>query len=202
MSEAAGVWSGIRPPVEGLSAKLHPRGGGVWLALDPQGRRHLLVRADQTDAGETLMTTRGLRAATELLSVEQEPLAVWADIACLDPVLNDMFLTVADDLAEEVAQHPGDPLEAVRRILSTWRWFWGVDPTALSTESAVGLFGELWFLDRWAPFPSALQCWVGPTGYRHDFTAAAVSVEVKATRLASDGSSTSPDQQPRPTRRS
>jgi len=78
-------------------------------------------------------------------------------------------------------------VEAVRRTLRTWQWFWGIDPNALSADSALGLFGELWFLDRWAPFPAAIDTWLGPTGHRHDFVSRETSVEVKATRTRTDG---------------
>lgn len=188
MTDSAETWAALTRPQDGLSARLHPASSNVWLAIDAEGRRHLLVRASTAEPDQTLMATRGLRAATAVLSIEQEPEDVWVDIACLDPVLNDTFVTVADDLAEEARNNPGDPLDAVRRTLRTWQWFWGVDPSGLSGEKAVGLFGELWFIDRWAPFPEGLNTWVGPTGYRHDFTTPALSIEVKATQVQGDGS--------------
>ena len=131
---------------------------------------------------------RSAAAVTAALSVDQEPEDVWADIECLDPALNDTFVTVANDLAEGVRTNKSDPLEAVHQTLRTWQWFWGVDASGLSGERAVGLFGELWFIDRWAPFPNAISAWVGPAGHRHDFTTPAISVEAKATRAHGDGS--------------
>jgi len=77
----------------------------------------------------------------------------------------------------------------VTRTLRTWQWFWGIDPTAMSISSALGLFGELWFLDRWTSFPDGVTAWVGPTGARHDFVSPSISVECKATRVRSDGPS-------------
>lgn len=187
MTEPGAVWISLSRPPVGLTARLHPESSDVWLALDSEGRRHLLVRASETELGQTLASTRGLRATTETLALGDQDRDVWADIVCLDPALNDTFVAVADNLAEEARLHPGDPVEAVRRTLRTWQWFWGVDPNALSPDSALGLFGELWFLDRWAPLPEAIDTWLGPTGHRHDFVSQETSVEVKTTRTRTDG---------------
>lgn len=188
MTEPEDVWANLSRPRVGLSARLHPDSTDVWLAVDPEARRHLLVRSSGAAPGLTLASTRGLQATTELLELENQPRDVWTDIACLDPALNETFVAVADNLAQEARLHPDDPLEAVRRTLRTWQWFWGVDANALSGYSALGLFGELWFLDRWAPFPEAIDTWLGPTQARHDFVSPAASVEVKATTTRSDGS--------------
>jgi hypothetical protein len=187
MPEPDSIWSSLTQPNTGLRARHHPTCPDVWLALDSTGHRHLLVRAVNGDTGETLLTTRGLRAALDRLSFEDEREGVWADITCLEPALNDTFVAVADDLANEILHSDGDLLAAVRRTLRTWQWFWGIDPNRLSTEAEIGLFGELWFLERWAPFPDAIETWLGPTGHRHDFSAPRLSVEVKATRTTTDG---------------
>ena len=187
MSDPEGVWSELARPPLGLSGRVHPANEDVWLAIDSDGRRHLLVRASTSSAGEILLATRGLRATTERLSVEHEPEEVWADVACLDPSFNPTFVAVADDLARGVTSNAASPIEAVRQTLRAWRWFWDADPGALSAEAAIGLFGELWFLERWAPFPESVGSWTGPEGNRYDFTSHAISVEVKATRAHSQG---------------
>ncbi len=174
------VWANLDRPNKGLSAQLHPESHDVWLALDERGRRHLLVRATDAEVGRVLISTHGLKAETVEISVEGGALDVWADIACVDSSLNQTFVAVATDLVADTAA-ADTPLEAVERTLRTWRWFWGVDTSTLSEASALGLFGEMWFLDRWAPFPDAVEAWHGPTGVRHDFSGPSVSVEVKAT---------------------
>lgn len=126
------------------------------------------------------MVTRGLRAETAEISVESDPIDVWVDISCTDRSLNRTFLAVAGDLVSNMAKST-DPLDAVQQTLQTWRWFWGVDSDALSEAGALGLFGELWFLDRWTPFPNAVNAWHGPESDRHDFSSPQLSVEVKTT---------------------
>jgi hypothetical protein len=175
------VWTSLTRPQHGLSAQLHPESPCVWLALDSSNRRHLLVRASGREAGTILMVTRGLHAETAEISVESGPLDVWADISCTDRSLNRTFLTLAEDLVADTA-NSADPLAAVQQTLRTWQWFWGVDTDALTEAGALGLFGEMWFLDRWAPFPNAVANWHGPDADRHDFSSPTVAVEVKTTR--------------------
>ncbi len=129
---------------------------------------------------------QGLRAETAQIAVESGPLDVWADIACTDRSLNRTFLAVAGDLVLDTARS-ADPLAAVRQTLRTWQWFWGVNSDVLSEEGALGLFGEIWFLDRWAPFPNAINAWHGPSADRHDFSTSRMAVEVKTTRSHSVG---------------
>lgn len=191
MSDTRDVWATLTRPASGVSARRHPTSPNVWLALDGNDRRHLLVQVPTSEPGLSLMVTRGLRAETTEMSVEGGPLGPWADISCMDPALNTTFLTVADHLAEETAKAE-DPLQAVQRTLRVWRWFWGVDRDALSEDAAIGLFGELWFLDRWAPFPAALPTWHGPQANRHDFAGVQVSVEVKTTRSQTVGATLHP----------
>lgn len=185
-TDAEAAWAALRPPAHGLTAQLHPGSRDVWLAVDDRERRHLLVDASGADAGRILVSTHGLRAETTEISVEGGPMRVWADIACVDSNLNQTFVAVAADLVADAAV-ARTPLEAVERTLRTWRWFWGVDTSPMSESAALGLFGEMWFLDRWSPFPASVDAWHGPAGMRHDFSTAVVSVEIKTTSSRSTG---------------
>lgn len=188
MTDLSTIWNALRvPAANGLSARLHPDSHDVWLAVDDRRRRHLLLRVSGADTGQVLMSTNGLRASTDWLSVEGEPSDVWADLVCLDPALNNTFEIVANDLASEARDMESLPLDAVRRTLRTWQWFWSVDASDLSSEGALGLFGELWFMSRWARFPDVIDTWTGPVGTRHDFVSRRISVEVKTSRVRADG---------------
>lgn len=181
------LWARIARPEPGnLRARRHPESTLVWCGMDDAGRRHLLVELDEGDE-ETLLNTRGLVAAVETLALAGQGPRSWVDVVCLDPALNSMFTSVAVDLVARVHASPLDRRGAVAATLSTWQWFWGKHRLPLSDEEALGLFAELWFLDRWAPLPAAVAAWRGPSGGRHDFASAALSVEVKATRVRSDG---------------
>jgi len=92
------------------------------------------------------------------------------------------FASVADEIIRALQRVPTDPSGQVERCLERWHWFWSLDPASLSEEAALGLFAELWFLDRWlGAAPDQLVHWTGPTGSRHDFQREEWSVEVKAS---------------------
>jgi len=186
-SEITDVWEQIRHPgTEQLQGRLAPGSSSVWLALDSLGRRHILVDAPGVVIGRSLGTTKGLSALTAELDVAGRATSGYVDVTCLDPALNETFTAVAADLIRATSAAPGDTVGAVALTLDTWRWFWGND-AGLNGEEVTGLFGELWFLLRWAPWPGSIQSWVGPTGAVHDFVSTEVSVEVKATRVRADG---------------
>lgn len=181
------LWARIARPRPGdLNARRHPDSDLIWCAVDDAGRRHLLVELEEGD-DERLLDTRGLAASIDTLALAGGEARAWVDVVCLDPALGSVFASVAEDLVSRVATSPGGRRGAVAATLSAWQWFWDRHRPPLSAEEALGLFAELWFLDRWAPLPGALAAWRGPLGGRHDFVAAALSVEVKATRVRTDG---------------
>jgi hypothetical protein len=101
-------------------------------------------------------------------------------LVCLDGAHERTFAAVAEDIITSMAAPGANPRAAIVGTLERWRSFWSVDPTGLSREAALGLFGELWFLSRWIdPIAVAVARWQGPTGARHDFQWEAASVEVK-----------------------
>lgn len=187
MSDAEDIWNSLTVPTASISARLYPGSSEVWLGVDPDRRRHLLVRASGEDVGQQLMETRGLQASTDQLAIEDGTLDTWVDIICLESALDDTFSAVAEDLVEETRSDPVSPMHGVRETLRRWRWFWGVDSSGMSDEAALGLFGELWFLDRWTNPSVSLQNWLGPSGSRHDFVSRSISIEVKATQVRVDG---------------
>lgn len=189
MTDPDDIWDRIARPATGnLNARRHPDSTQVWCALDDSGRRHLLVESDDDTSGPGhLLSVRGLSATIDRLALDDQVDRAWIDIACLDPAMHDMFGTVASDLVHRVDRHPGEPARAVIDTLEAWQWFWGNRRGPLSDDEALGLFAELWFLDRWAPMPGALNHWTGPDRDRHDFVTGEVSVEIKATRVRTDG---------------
>lgn len=183
------LWGRVaRPPTAHLNARPHPTAEGVWLGIDDDARRHLLVELSaSSEEEELILSTHGLAVNITVLAVGDRSPTSWLDVACLDPSLNEMFLTVVRDIVEELVTAGDDRPSAVRRALRTWQWFWANRASPLSRDEVIGLLAELWFLDRWLPLPSAVDYWRGPEGDRHDFVHPELSVEVKGTQVRHDG---------------
>jgi hypothetical protein len=111
---------------------------------------------------------------------------MYIDLTCLDPAVAPTFAAVASDISDEaVPAEPEGRRSRVIAALNEWRWFWSVDPAILTSSDALGLFGELWFLLRWAGVSAqSISAWEASNGARHDFQWPERSVEVKVTSRA------------------
>lgn len=182
--EFQSIWRTLETPASNheLEAKEVSTGTGVWVARDNADNQHLLVLVDARSELE-LEETRGLRVAISQHRIAGREDAPYVDLVCLDSGAVQTFATIASDIANAVGNRPpGDRTGAVVAAVREWRWFWGVDPSQMSRNDAVGLFGELWFLNRWAGLSAAsVQAWEGSRGSRHDFQWPTSSVEVKTT---------------------
>lgn len=160
-------------------------GSGVWIARDHVMRQHLLVRVPDGVTVD-INGTHGLSATVGRHRIPTQEDANYIDLVGLDQVPSATFAAVAADIAEEAVRADAHERRSqVIAALNRWRWFWGVDPTQLSATDVVGLFGELWFLIRWAGVsPESVRAWDASNGARHDFQWQARSVEVKATSRA------------------
>lgn len=160
----------------------------VWVAVDHEGLRHLLVSVpDGTETPPTV--TRGLRVAVSRHQVQGRDPADYLDLTCLSDDLAPTFTAVAADIGQEAGTVlPDQRVAAVISALGRWQWFWGVETDRLTEQDALGLFAELWFLYRWeGGVPEAIEAWTASTGSRHDFQWRERSVEVKATGRRADG---------------
>jgi hypothetical protein len=160
----------------------------VWAAVDYEGRRHLLLQIPEaTNAPPT--STHGLRVTVARHQVQGAEPADYLDLACLSDNAIATFAAVAADIGAEAGLVPqADRMAAVTAALSRWQWFWGIDAGNLSEQQALGLFGELWFLHRWAgDAATAVGAWTASAGSRHDFQWPEHSVEVKTTSRQAAG---------------
>ena len=109
-----------------------------------------------------------------------------------DERFTDLFAILCQDIADHARTAPSE--SAAFRIvlgrLHTWQRFvteHGLN--RLSEEKQIGLFAELLFLgERLLPKMTALDAfrsWRGPFGEAHDFELPEISVEIKATGVAS-----------------
>lgn len=163
-------------------------GDGAWVAIDHEGRRHLLLRVpDGTEAPPTV--TRGLRVTVARHQVDGTTPAEYLDLACISDDLSVTFTAVAADIgAEAGSASPELRVSAVVSALGRWQWFWGIEADRLSEQDALGLFAELWFFHRWERGgATTLDAWTASAGSRHDFQWSERSVEVKATSRRADG---------------
>jgi hypothetical protein len=182
--EFLSIWQELQVPslIGELEASEIIHASGIWLAKDYSARQHLLVQVPD-DAKISVPEIHGLGVSVGRHRIPEHTDATYIDLACLDQAVIATFAAFAADIAQVTAHaDPVNRLTEVVAALNKWRWFWGVNPANLSTQDALGLFGELWFLLRWAgATPESVQAWEASTGSRHDFQWLQYSVEVKTT---------------------
>jgi hypothetical protein len=99
------------------------------------------------------------------------------------------FTAVAADIGAEAGpESPELRVSAVVAALGRWQWFWGMESDQLSERDALGLFAELWILQRWEGGGGAVVA-AGRRRPGHATTSSGRerSVEVKATVRRTDG---------------
>jgi hypothetical protein len=194
VDEIESAWSTLRPPhtahgISGRRAVGLPADRPLYLALDSQGRRHLMVQVADGTTPVAARDTRSLEVSTARFQVGENPEALFVDIVCTDSSQHHTFSAITQDLIRSVSQGAGPATDSILSALARWRSFWTVKPGGMSRESANGLFGELWFLRRWLGPASAslVGRWQVTDSARHDFQWASASVEVKTATSQSAG---------------
>lgn len=190
-AELEDLWSQISAaPAPGLlSAEKLPI-EGVWAAVDVDGHCHLLLHVPPgTEAPGTI--TKGLQVHVGEHQVASQPVSDYLDVSCSDAGTVTTFAAVAADIIHAVEPlHEGERAAAVGAVLERWKWFWEVDASRLTSNDALALFAELWFLVRWAGVtPTHIDAWTASSGSRHDFQWPHASVEVKSTARSGDAGS-------------
>jgi hypothetical protein len=155
----------------------------VYVAIDGERRRQLLIALPVGQEPIRVTLTRGLEVRTDELRIGDSAPRTYIQLICLQPAHHSTFSALGANIVAAVTADASDPTAAVTRCLDRWRSFWAVHHSGLSREEALGLFGELWFMLRWmAPLTgSRMARWQGPLGARHDFQWTAASVEAKTT---------------------
>lgn len=157
----------------------------MLLALDPQGRRTILLFVDAKDDPFGIVGSRTMgvgRVFLEDNGIQRLFLAATCRSAELHSVL-DYFIS---DLGREIFRSASaTPSDCFVRVWNRWRALFERErQPELGEEALVGLWGELHVLQRLADFaPAALVSWVGPDSQSHDFISARASLEVKTSRL-------------------
>lgn len=190
-SQIENIWASLGPSagrvgLSGVRAPELPTMRAAYLALDSAERRHLMVRLSDDALPLAQRDTRGLEVQTERLQVGDHPESLFVDLVCLDRSHYPTFVAVAEDVLNALRRTNLPARDVVASTLARWRAFWSVRPAGLSSEEALGLFGELWFLRRWldASQTADIERWMATPGSRHDFQWPAASVEVKTAATA------------------
>ncbi|MEQ8372602.1 MAG: PD-(D/E)XK motif protein [Roseibium aggregatum] len=179
--------------MEGLEIPSVPIGfrssaGTIRLAVGPNGEARLLLplagaeRVSGIDVGSALAVT----VSTFMLGERAQR---YLDLVCLSRDLEHVFGEVVDEILSRVTATEGC-IDAVRTTLHDFRSLLAERPSIeIERSRVVGLVAELLLLNRVLDVsPSGWQSWRGPTGDRHDFRTAGLSLEVKASMRSGSAS--------------
>lgn len=151
------------------------RDGEVLIALDFEGRRHVLLpylmRVREHREGALSYSTRRLG----------NPPATFLDVCCEDRELYATFSAFTEHLLGSVDPQV-DVYVSLKGALGEWKALLTV-ARGMDVQTAVGLIGELDVLRRIAAVSpvEAWRSWCGPRRQVHDFVSARAALEVKAT---------------------
>jgi hypothetical protein len=161
-----------------------PETHNIYIALDGLGLKHLIILAQGADPAK-LWKTRGLEIASGEFGIGDFPLAAGIRLSCLDKDFDETFVSLAG-AAIRAARVSSHPISAALETAKEFRWFWSIHPQPMTGEQELGLFGELWCLNRYfsMSIDAAIDGWNGPKGARHDFQFTKGSLEVKTTSKA------------------
>ncbi len=120
----------------------------------------------------------------ELLLRKTQNKGEWnLELSTRNPNLFNEFYTFACLVADRVQIDGSEPLRAIDETRNAWTDL--LRPRVrLSSDTEVGLIGELWFLLHMADQTcgaTAIECWKGAESGEHDFGLPKIDVEVKTT---------------------
>jgi Putative PD-(D/E)XK family member, (DUF4420) len=155
----------------------------VFVGADGSGTRHLLIPiADNTAVTE--------EASGAVVTVRKRTLVLegarhaYLDLACKRADLFDQFAVLASEVVNTAARTPEHAVRIAGEVLTSWRELLRLmNPSALTRDAVIGLYGELSILGRIVALDPlhGLDAWTGPTGARHDFQRGPNNLEVKSS---------------------
>lgn len=104
-----------------------------------------------------------------------------AKVTCREPRLDDVFIAFMDDVTEQLGTD--NAVSILVNSAASWRNLLRIARHGLSDSAAMGLFGELKFLEALTEHigPNAVELWQRDANSVHDFIGEDVRVEVKAS---------------------
>ena len=180
-------WASLTPPADRGSISSHPTKvataeGEVRIGCDHDGLRHILLPVASTDSVSVDRRSQGVMLVGQELQVDGE-IRPFADLVCLDRMLNEVFNELCLDVCRRILEHEGEPLGILVKTLGDWRHLLAYSHDPVAITKVLGLFGELEILHQCAQVEptTVLDAWLGPFGGAHDFQRDHVLMEVKTT---------------------
>lgn len=174
----------LEGPQTGLQARklrdIHANGGSAFVAIDGDGRWHVLLPLQSGSTAVSDTRSQGIRIQPRGL-VDGGREQMFLDLFCLIPRLRRMFLLIAVDILEHVNEH-ADVVRLALDTLEDWRELLARAAQPVSEATRLGVFGELWQLRELLRLGSSADgVWRGPDGEAHDLERAGVAIEVKTS---------------------
>ncbi|WP_311354935.1 PD-(D/E)XK motif protein [Corynebacterium pyruviciproducens] len=156
----------------------------VLLAIDTQGKRHLLVQARGRKYDVDPRGLLATRVGDHVFRYQtgEEISGRFVDISCMDRGLNEYFDWVLVSVINSLPT-ANDPASRAILTVNSWRRLFSrlSEARVLSFQEKAGLFGELVVLKQLlsADQDLPLGSWTGPAKQPHDFEMEQFSIEVK-----------------------
>lgn len=185
-AEIEASWALLRPSRLGSGSVESRRiPGDVWrssmLALDDEGRRHLLIPVDDGVPIQEDRRAAGVHVVEHGL-LEHGKTRRFVDVYCRKPHLDELFTTIVVEVLERL--ETGTPADAAAtQALERWRELLSTEAGRIpSVRLLIGVYGELLALHELLVRNHTLSsAWVGSGGARHDLLTATGAIEAKTT---------------------
>jgi len=130
------------------------------------------------------ITFNGLEIGIRKYNFVSQGIGDYIDLECRDKRCQKEFGEISREICWKIIEKKVSPVDAVRDVANSWRWFWGVQSKGLlSEEGQVGLFCELAVFKKICDVSpeEAIISWRGPLKETQDFITNRWAIEVKGT---------------------
>lgn len=157
----------------------------ILVFKDEKNRSHLVIHLAAKYKKEVPeITFNGLGIGIQKYNFVSQGIGDYIDLECRDKRCQKEFGEISREICWKIIEKQVSPVEAVRDVANSWRWFWGTQSKGLlSEESQVGLFCELSVLKKLCEVSAeeGLLAWRGPLKETQDFITNKWAIEVKGT---------------------
>ncbi|WP_110638670.1 PD-(D/E)XK motif protein [Pseudomonas sp. CC120222-01a] len=183
------IWAMLRindSPVEPFGIRTMPLSvrapaGRLRLALGPSGEPRILLPLAYRELASCVSVPGSISLTESHFFLEGRSVS-FADMTCISDSLASVFGEFVDEIIARV-EKGSSCLEAIDSTINDFRSLLSESSDSeVDPSEVIGLVGELLVLNRLLDHSaSGWKAWRGPSGDRHDFRNAAISLEVKST---------------------